>query len=69
MQDLPDAPWIRDAELNGMPSADPVICPVCGEECETIYLDDGCCNVLGCDNCIRTMDAYDWFEEQKEEQE
>ena len=69
MQDLPDAPWIRDAELNGMPSADSVICPVCGKECETIYLDDGCLNVVGCDNCIRTMDAYDWFEEQKEEQE
>lgn len=69
MQGIPDAPWIRDAELNGMPSADPVICPVCGEECETIYLDEGCLNVLGCDNCIRTMDAYDWFEEQKEEQE
>jgi len=64
---IPDAQWIRKAKLNGMPSADPVICPVCGKECETIYLDDGCINVVGCDNCIRTMDAYDWFEEQKED--
>lgn len=70
MQDLPDAPWIRDVEMYGMPPYDDdpdPICPVCGKECETIYLDDGCINVVGCDNCIRTMDAYDWFEEQKED--
>ena len=42
MQDLPDAPWIREAEMFGPPpyddGPDPV-CPICGEECETIYTD------------------------------
>ena len=41
MQDLPDAPWIRDAELNGYPSPDPVCCPVCGDEANSFYLQDG----------------------------
>ena len=65
MQDLQDAPWIRDAELNGMPSADPVFCPVCGEECETLYLAGGT-DPVGCENCIEERDAYEWTEEHKE---
>ncbi len=53
---IPDADYIRDAEMNGMPSPDPVDCPVCGERCETIYLK---CygDVLGCDRCIKTKEA------------
>lgn len=34
------------------------ICPVCGEECETIYkARHG--SVVGCDVCIETQDAWD----------
>ena len=40
MQDLPDDPRIRDAELNGYPSADPVNCPVCGDEANSFYLQE-----------------------------
>ena len=29
---LPDAPWIRDAELNGLPEDPEVECPVCGSK-------------------------------------
>ena len=36
-------------------------CPVCGEECEIIYKQDG--KVIGCDQCIDSEDAYDWYEE------
>jgi len=55
MQDLPDAPWIRDAELNGYHSADPVHCPVCGDEAFTFYLQDGI--VIGCEHCVTETDA------------
>ena len=63
--DIPDAPWIRDAELNGMPEADPVFCPVCGEQDpEDLYLDtrgDPC----GCSECLKRVDAYDWLMDRK----
>ena len=65
MEQIPDAPWIRDAELNGVPSAEPVECPECGEECEEIYLDPSgyCC---GCNRCLRAVDAWDWFSERRQ---
>ena len=47
MTDLPDAPWIVDAEQNGYPHAEPVKCPVCGKECETIYQDLHMGDVVG----------------------
>ena len=61
---IPDAPWIREAEMYGPPSPDPVYCPECGEECETIYRDRYG-NIFGCDKCIETQDAGDWQEEEK----
>ena len=34
------------------------LCPVCGKECDTVYLDlDG--EVAGCDRCITLKDAYE----------
>lgn len=67
MIDLPDAPWIRDAERFGVPEPvdDVVECPICGKECETIYLDtDG--DAFGCDVCVKKVDAYEWKEKHKE---
>lgn len=60
LTNLPDAPWIRDAELNGIDAPDPVKCPVCGEECDTIYVNKDSHDALGCRKCIHFMDAYDW---------
>ena len=60
MQQIPDAPWIRDAEMNGLPADDPVECPVCGRECEEFFLDEGD-DIIGCDKCIRSVDAFDWW--------
>lgn len=62
MEQVPDAPWIRDAELNGMPADEPVKCPVCYEECEQIYFYRGQRDALGCDRCIDWMPAEEWRE-------
>ena len=60
MTQIPDAPWIRDAEINGMPDGDDVYCPVCGaENPETIYLQGG--EILGCDECVKRVDGYDYL--------
>lgn len=55
MEQIPDAPWIRDAELNGMPSPDPVKCPACGDDADTFFLQDGI--VIGCNHCVLEVDA------------
>ena len=39
-------------------------CPVCGEECETLYRDSN--DIVGCEHCIKTVDAYEYMEEEKE---
>lgn len=62
MEQIPDAPWIRDAETNGMPEVDPVHCPICGAETEIIYVDQ-MGDVVGCEWCIASKDAYDWRDE------
>ena len=36
------------------------ICPVCGKECDTVYLDENR-DVTGCDRCIRLKDAYEYL--------
>ena len=45
------------------------VCPVCGEECETIYTDKKTGDVLGCDCCIDSEDAYDWSDRQDIDEE
>lgn len=60
MNRLPDAPWIRDAEQNGVNEAPEVFCPCCGKVCEAICVDiNGV--ACGCNNCIRTKDAWEWL--------
>ena len=67
MNQLPDAPWIRDAELNGYPSNDPVRCPFCGEECDTLF-KDRYGELFACDRCLGKVDAYEWAEDQRMEE-
>ena len=58
---LPDHPAIRQAELEGAPECIGPHCPVCVEACEQVYCNsDG--EVLGCDVCVKRMDA--WEEEE-----
>lgn len=47
------------------PDYDNVLCPVCGEECKTIVINENQ-EVIGCDRCLRIMDAQFWKEEQLE---
>lgn len=59
--EIPDHPVIRNMEQTGYPDGkEPIYprCPVCGEECETvyrnIYLD-----IVGCDVCLESKDAWE----------
>lgn len=66
MEYCPDAPYIQEAEMNGMPSPEPVTCPFCGKSCETIYVDkDG--DSFACDRCVRTVESWFWDEMNKED--
>ncbi len=60
MADIPDHPIIRNCERTGYPDGkEPPAprCPICGEECETIYRDrSGEC--VGCDICMEALDAW-----------
>ena len=59
---IPDDPIIRCMERTGMPPWEQkdsqYCCPVCGAECETVYIDEDD-QVVGCDCCIRAKDVYD----------
>lgn len=60
MIDLPDAPWIRDAEKFGYPEARDFHCPVCGiENPEYFYIEDD--EVIGCDCCVKRVHAYEYY--------
>ena len=68
MEQIPDAPWIQEAELYGPPEPDAVCCPVCGEECNEIYTDmTG--TAVGCEHCMQSMDALQWAEWEREKDE
>lgn len=65
MVQIPDAPWIRDAEINGMPEGDDVYCPVCNEENpEYFYVQDG--DVIGCSECVEQVDPWEWADDHRE---
>ena len=63
MEQIPDAPWIRKAETDGVGDP-PVHCPCCEEECTTIYRDQWG-NVFACNKCIEEQDAWEWAEEER----
>lgn len=63
--ELPDHPTIRSMELRGYPTGMTEripTCPVCGEECEDYYRDRTTLEILGCENCIEKISAYDVME-------
>jgi len=58
---IPDHPVIRNMEATGYPDGkEPKYphCPICGEECETVYLDADK-SVIGCDICLEVKDAWE----------
>ena len=53
-----DAPEIRRMECFGaLREAEEPTCPVCGAECEWIYVYKGI-DPVGCDRCVRRRDAW-----------
>lgn len=65
MMNIPDHPVIANMERTGHPDGrepKPPKCPVCDEEFETIYKDKYG-DVVGCDCCVTTADAWDYEEE------
>lgn len=36
-------------------------CPVCGQETDTLYADVYG-DIVGCDMCVKQIDAWDWRE-------
>lgn len=60
-QPMRDHPVIENCERTGWPDGkEPTypLCPVCGEECETIYRNRAG-EIFGCDGCISTADAWE----------
>ena len=59
---IPDAPDIQATERTGYPTdVKWPRCPVCGQECETVYKVDG--YVVACDQCVEEQSAWEWEEE------
>lgn len=57
----PDHPIVRAMEQTGYPGGkEPRFprCPVCGEECETVFRDR-CGVFIGCDICVELEDAWE----------
>lgn len=49
------------------PEPDDAYCPVCNQICETLYRNwEG--EIVGCDQCIDRVDAYEWQAEHNAEQ-
>lgn len=60
MPDLPDAPWIRQAERDGMDDCPDVYCPICNEENpEYFFIQDG--EIIGCSECTDQTDPWEWL--------
>lgn len=56
---IPDAPDIQMAERTGYPGPRKIVCcPVCGEECETLY-KDAWGEIFACDRCVEEVDAWE----------
>ena len=56
---LHDHPMIANMERTGHPDGkepEPVLCPLCGGECETIYRIKKDREIVGCDLCIERID-------------
>ena len=49
---------IRTGEPDGRVHREPT-CPVCGSLCDTLYLQGVAREVVGCEQCIRSVDAWE----------
>lgn len=56
MSVIPDDPIISYLERSGFPDDSIPICPICGSECEIIYRDRYT-DIIGCNECVESLDA------------
>ena len=52
-------PDITRVRRDGLPAAQEVFCPVCGQECYTFYKVQG--EIVGCYMCVEKVDADEAF--------
>ena len=52
--------WLDPPEGKANP-----VCPVCGEECETVYTDINSA-VCGCNNCINEYNAWEYYDDEED---
>ena len=58
MANIPDHPDIRKMERDGVPAAEVICCPVCGEETDEFYKNrQG--EIVGCFNCITAVNPWE----------
>ena len=60
--EVPDHPVIRNMERTGYPyGKEPEYphCPICGAECDTIYIRNEDYEVIGCSECLSSRDAWE----------
>lgn len=61
---IPDHPTIRNLERTGYPDGkipERTYCPVCGAETDDYFVAYG--EVIGCPECTRKVNAYEYQEE------
>lgn len=64
VEDIPDAPWIRQTQNEGAPAADDWYCPVChAENPDWFFRYRGDTDILGCENCIDMIEPEDVLDE------
>lgn len=58
-----DHPQIANCIRTGYPNGEPKcpVCPVCGRECEEVYMDENGI-VFACDECCKKKSAWDCAE-------
>lgn len=57
---------MREGRRLEPPEEPPVHCPVCGDECRTLYRDSRFGEIFGCDQCVDEQDE-ECYEQDAEE--
>jgi len=47
-----------DSDITRIPKEKSVYCPICGSDCDTIYIDHYG-DICGCNNCIEPHNAWE----------
>ncbi|HWP80354.1 MAG TPA: hypothetical protein VN446_06885 [Candidatus Acidoferrum sp.] len=64
--EVPDNPVVANLCRTGTPDGKeprPPRCPWCGREADTLYIERGSNQILGCGACVKKADAYEFFDE------